>query len=337
MQSAIETGAVAMVPAELMAVLRCPRCASSLAAEQARLVCSNCRASFPCADGVVRFVQSQDYASSFGFQWQVYASTQLDDAHHHRSEEAFRRRTGLRPEELNGKRVLDVGCGMGRFAEVATRWGANLVGVDLSEAAVVAARNLADHPATMFQADVFHLPFAAGSFDVIYSIGVLHHTPDCARAFAELPRLLKPGGRIAIWVYSSYNPWYRLSDLYRRVTCRLPPRLLHKLCYGAIPLYGIHRGLRSIPVIGRPLSGSLAFLLPMSFDHDWRWRVLDTFDWYSPWYQSKHTYEEVIRWFEAAGLEDLRVGEQPIAVSGRRPLSSRGVDRTWAEAKPCAE
>jgi hypothetical protein len=61
----------------------------------------------------------------------------------------------------------------------------------------------------------------------------------------------------------------------------------------------------------------------MAFHPDRKWRILDTFDWYSPWYQSKHTYEEVFRWFENCGLEDLRVIEQPIAVQGRRPLSHK--------------
>jgi hypothetical protein len=57
----------------------------------------------------------------------------------------------------------------------------------------------------------------------------------------------------------------------------------------------------------------------MSHNENATWRVLDTFDWYSPWYQSKHTYEEVFRWFEDCGLENLRVIEQPIAVQGTRP------------------
>ena len=110
-----------------------------------------------------------------------------------------------------------------------------------------------------------------------------------------LPPLLKPGGRIAIWLYSAYNRWYRFSDLYRKVTRRLPPQLLHKLCYGAVPLYGVHQLLRKIPLVGRPASAALAYVIPMALHRDRNWRVLDTFDWYSPWYQSKHTYEEVFR------------------------------------------
>lgn len=322
---------------QVVSVLRCISCRDRLEGGEQGLVCTGCGRVYSLLNGVVRFVDEQQYAGSFGFQWQVHARTQLDTDESKRSELAFRKRTGFRPEDLAGKLVLDVGCGMGRFADVAARWGAHVVAVDLSLAAEVAARNLAGRQATIFQADVFQLPFAPESFDFIYSIGVLHHTPDCERAFKMLPGLLKPGGRIAIWLYSRYNPWYRMSDAYRKVTRRMPPKLLHAVCYGVVPLYGVHQILKRIPLVGRPASGVLAYVIPMAFHPDRRWRILDTFDWYSPWYQSKHTYEEVFRWFESCGLEDLRVIEQPIAVQGRRPLSVESATSTQtAELSQCA-
>jgi SAM-dependent methyltransferase len=321
---------------QVLAILRCLSCQGRLRQEETGLKCEVCQRHYPVVKGVARFVDAQHYAGSFGFQWHVHARTQLDTEESRRSEDAFVRRTGFHPEDLAGKLVLDVGCGMGRFAEVATRWGAHVIGVDLSLAAEVTARNLADRSATVFQADVFHLPFAPGSFDYIYSIGVLHHTPNCEQAFRVLPDLLKPGGRIAIWLYSGYNKWYRMSDVYRRVTRRMPQRLLHTLCYGVIPLYEVHRVLRRIPLVGRPASGVLAYLIPMPFNPDSKWRVLDAFDWYSPWYQSKHTYEEVFRWFEECGLENLRVIQQPIAVQGRRPFSSEDpAEKNVTEAGQC--
>jgi len=100
----------------------------------------------------------------------------MDEAGRQDAERNFRKQTGFTPEELRGKLVLDVGCGMGRFAEVATCWGARVLGVDLSAAGEVAARNLLDREFVALQADVFSLPFAPGTFDQIYSIGVLHHT-----------------------------------------------------------------------------------------------------------------------------------------------------------------
>jgi len=275
---------------------------------------------------VIRFVDQQHYTGSFGFQWLKHDKTQLDDSNSTRSEIDFTYKTGLQLEDLAGKLVLDVGCGMGRYAEVVTRWGAHVVGIDLSAAVEAAARNLADREATIFQADVFSLPFAPESFDYIYSLGVLHHTPCCEQAFKKLPELVKPGGGIAIWLYSAYNPWYRFSDFYRKITRRMSPRVLHSLCYLAIPLYWVHAGLRRIPLLGRAVSASLRHLLPMSFHSEAQWRVLDTFDWYSPWYQSKHTYEEVFRWFESCGLEDLHVGGAPVSVRGRKSANNPSFD-----------
>jgi SAM-dependent methyltransferase len=305
---------------QALSVLRCLDCQSQLDGGASELVCGGCGRKYPIINGVARFVDRQQYAGSFAFQWKIYARTQLDTAESNRSELAFRRRTGFTPEDFAGELVLDVGCGMGRFAEVAARWGAHVIGVDLSLAAEVAACNLDQHEAMILQADVFHLPFAAESFDFIYSIGVLHHTPDCEGAFKALPRLLKPGGCIAVWLYGGYNAWYRMSDIYRKVTRRLPPRLLHALCYGAVPLYGVHQALKKIPLVGRRASSALAYAIPISFNSDRAWRILDTLDWYSPWYQSKHTYEEVFGWFEECELEDIRVMEQPIAVQGKKPV-----------------
>ena len=324
--------------AELQAILRCLSCGSNLESDQAAgFLCPACKRVYPNAQGIARFVDAQHYAASFGFQWHRYQKTQLDHDELRESERHFLAKTALRPEDLKGKLVLDVGCGMGRFAEVATRWGARVVGVDLSAAAEVAAKNLADRDFVAFQADVFALPFAPESFDIIYSIGVLHHTPDCEQAFKRLPSLLKPGGRIAIWLYSGYNRWYRMSDLYRRVTRRMSPKTVHRMAHIAVPMYGVHQVLRSIPLVGKPVSGVMKYLLPMSFNPDPKWRVLDTLDWYSPWYQSKHTYEEVFRWFEDCGLKDLRVILQPISVQGQRPVLSAEFDHSdRSEADQCA-
>jgi len=65
--------------------------------------------------------------------------------------------------------------------------------------------------------------------------------------------------------------------------------------------------------------GLLHHVFPVNRKHS-RARMLDTFDWYSPKYQSKHTYEQVFRWYEAMGMEDMRIGEFSIAVRGRKPL-----------------
>lgn len=283
--------------------------------------CRRCSNLFPITDGVLRFVDSEAYAGNFGFEWNKYSRTQLDNEVSNLSESQIREYTGFTPADFEGKWVLDVGCGMGRFAEVASRWGANVVGIDLSRAADVAAKNLSSRENVWIcQASVLNLPFVEQSFDYIYSIGVLHHTPSCEQSFKCLPRLLKPGGSVAIWLYSGYNRWYRMSDFYRRFTTKLSPGALHALCVAIDPLYYVHRGLLRIPGIGSTLSGILKYVVPMNLYPSREARLLDVFDWYSPVYQSKHTYEEVFRWFEDCGLENLRVLQRPISVRGTKPF-----------------
>lgn len=309
------------LPPELLALLRCTSCKALLVNSEGGLSCSACGRRFPEVRGVLRFVAEGNYADSFGYQWRRFQRTQLDDADGNMSERDFIRKTGLQPEDLKGKLVLDVGCGMGRFAEVATRWGARVIGIDLSAAAEVAAKNLADREFVAFQADVFSLPFAPESFDCIYSMGVLHHTPDCEKAVKTLPQYLKPGGTLAVWLYSGYNKWYRFSDQYRKITHRLSPRVLHGFFRVAVPFfYWLDRGLRVIPLIGKPVAGLVHHVFPVNRHRDPEIRVLDTLDWYSPKYQSKHTYEQVFRWFESCGLESLSVGNFAVGVRGRKPL-----------------
>jgi len=307
--------------ADLQAILRCLNCNASLESDQAGgFVCPACKREFPNVQGIARFVAAQDYAASFGFQWHRYPKTQLDHDEVRESDANFRVKTALNPAELSGKLVLDVGCGMGRFAEVATRWGARVVGVDLSAAAEVAARNLADRNFVALQADVFNLPFAPESFDLIYSVGVLHHTPDCEAAVKVLDRYLKPGGILAVWLYSGYNKWYRFSDVWRKYTHKMKPRTLHRILKVAVPFFHhLNQGLRRVPLLGRPVAGAIQYVFPVNRQKDAELRLLDTFDWYSPKYQSKHTYEQVFRWFEDMHMEDMHVGQSSIAVRGRKP------------------
>ena len=125
--------------------------------------------------------------------------------------------------------MLDAGCGMGRYLRIAAESPATLiVGLDLS-LAVVAARELTStlSRVAVVRGDLLKLPFAPGSFDHIYSLGVLDHTPDPRAAFLGLARLLKPGGRIAIWVYPRQRAVVEsIMNAQRAVSTRLPVGLL---------------------------------------------------------------------------------------------------------------
>jgi len=308
---------------EVRDILICPECHAPLRLGTADFACTGCGRTYPIVRGIPRFVPDEDYVGNFGFEWTTHSQTQLDHAGNQTTALQFRANTRIDPEELRGKLVLDAGCGMGRYAEVASRYGARVIGVDLSRAVESARRNLADREnVQILQANLFKLPFPPETFDFIYSIGVLHHTPDCEAAFRGLVKLLKPGGTIVIWLYQGYNSSsYRMSDIYRKITTRLPARMLHSMCYISVPGYYVDAVLNKLRL--RPIAQVFRMLLPMSYHPDWHWRVLDTFDWYSPKYQSKHTYEQVFRWFESEGLINNRVMTFPVGVSGQKPQEQK--------------
>jgi SAM-dependent methyltransferase len=256
------------------------------------------------------------YADSFGYQWTTFRKTQLDDADRAESEATFAEKTGLVPADVEGRTVLDVGCGMGRFADVVARWGArSVVGMDLSRAVEAAAENLAGYPsAHVVQGDAMAPPFAEASFDLVFSIGVLHHTPNTARAVASAARFVKPGGTFAVWLYSKRLARVHLgSEVMRPLTSRMSEDRLLRVVRWVVPR--VDRLRERVPALSRPLG----VVVPTSRHPDPEWRVLDTFDWYSPRYQWKHTDDEVAGWFRRMGFVDLRVGGVPVSVRGRRP------------------
>src|SRR5690242_5377181 len=137
--------------------LACPQCHDTLAlkdtgdqkvdVEEGWLHCRKCDQSFPIVWGIPRFVSSEGYTSSFGRQWNRYARLQLDsNTGTTFSRERFYSITEWSSKELSGKRVLDVGCGAGRFSEVVSQDGAEVVAVDLSSAVDACRHNLRAFP-----------------------------------------------------------------------------------------------------------------------------------------------------------------------------------------------
>jgi 2-polyprenyl-6-hydroxyphenyl methylase/3-demethylubiquinone-9 3-methyltransferase len=110
----------------------------------------------------------------------------------------------LRPDQLRGRKLLDAGCGTGHFSRRASELGARVVCVDIGRRLV--RRAVARREARGVCADVATLPFATGSFDAVVCSEVIEHTPRPARAFAELCRVLRPGGVLALTTPNL--PWY---------------------------------------------------------------------------------------------------------------------------------
>lgn len=277
--------------AELARILRCPRCRSPLYEEAgSSLVCESCGEAFPIVSGVPRLA-GERYVESFGRQWNRYDVARPDE-----DLSVFRVKTGLDPESLRGKTVLDAGCGGGRYARLLGDHGASLLGVDLSAAVEKAATLCQSFPnVAIVQADLLDLPVADASFDAAFSIGVLHHSPDPRRAFAQVAAKVKPGGRLAVWLYRrNVAPQEWMNSALRSVTTRMPARMLEPLCAAA----GV---LGSVPVLNKTLNKVANF----SNHPDWTLRVCDNFDWYAPQYQSHHTVDDLKRWFHEEGYGNL--------------------------------
>jgi SAM-dependent methyltransferase len=268
--------------------------------------------------------------STYGFQWNRFRILRSDE-----DRATFHNRTGLSEGDLAGKVVLDGGCGMGRYLRIAAGLGPRAaIGLDLSQA-VIAAAELTEHlpSAAIVRGDLLRLPFPPASFDHIYSIGVLDHTPDPRKAFLGLASLLKPGGRIVIWVYPRERPVVEsIMNIQRAVSTRLPLRLLTGLSRLAAPIGGLKRRMMSSRHRPVERAGVVLHLMTIgvSMHPDPEVRVCDTLDWYAPRYLSRHTREEVAGWFAAAGLSevsDLAEGQafyhqgqgRGVNLAGRRP------------------
>ncbi len=165
----------------------------------------------------------------FGFEWNEYSEM------HPEYELQFRRWTvPLLPQDWRGKSFLDVGCGMGRNSFWPLQYGAARgISVDVDQRSLQAARQtLAPFPnSTILDASAYDIPFA-DEFDVVFSIGVIHHLQYPERAVRQMVKAARPGGRVLIWVYGRENNEWIVSfvdPLRKALFSRLPISLVHHL------------------------------------------------------------------------------------------------------------
>jgi 2-polyprenyl-3-methyl-5-hydroxy-6-metoxy-1,4-benzoquinol methylase/uncharacterized protein YbaR (Trm112 family) len=279
-------------------------------------------AAYPRADAVLGSVDRPDgdgpadgdaavkqrTAKSFAYEWQQFGGL--------REEWAQNFADYMRPHDpadLAGREVLDVGAGSGRHSFHAARAGAHVIAVDLGQSIDVARRNLPAEVLTV-QADAEALPFAPESFDLVMSIGVLHHLPDPERALRAIVPFARDGGHVHVYLYwVPERRWHRMLlaavTAARRVTVRLPHRVLHALCYPLaaallVAFVAPYRGLRR-----RARGRGLAATLPLKTYADYPFSVLvnDQFDRFSAPLERRYGADEVRQALEGAGLESVTV------------------------------
>lgn len=346
-------------------LLVCPDCCTPMICKTHRdgesancsvLTCEVCHICYPVIHNIPRLIpefaiqpNNKDFAGSgavaqdfhllwhrtqlsFGRQWLKYDVQAKDE-----DCKTFENKTGFQIDSLAGMTVLDAGCGGGRYAFVTGSAGANVAAVDISRA-VEKTLDLCSSlkNVQIVQANLMTLPFRKESFDRIYSIGVLHHTPDTRKAFEALIPYLKPSGLISIWLYPRWDPFREnMNRFWRSLTTRLPHAAIHVFSRFVSPFGALRsRVYRSNwRFLARVLWQTEKIFPGISNHPDPRQRICDTFDWLTPQYQWHHTDTEVREWFESAGLVNVtnlseRFGQfhagqgEGVCFSGQKPADS---------------
>jgi SAM-dependent methyltransferase/uncharacterized protein YbaR (Trm112 family) len=318
----------------LAELLVCPVDRSALSLSNDVLTCLHGH-EYPVTRGVPRMTPGEapdgadqtGTADSFGAKWTAFRDEDRDTAFgfQHRW---YNERYGWADDDalaafLGGKeRILDAGSGLGRdVSRYAKLSQAEVVGLELSPDTIDRAVGYyGDEPRTSFvNGDILAPPFAPASFDLVVADQVIHHTPDCPRAFRTLAELVKPGGHIAIYVYRKKGMIREWVDTdVRAITSAMSPeecwefseqitelgrelsRLDAKITLEkGVPLLGIESGEHDVQ---RLIYWNFLKCF-WNEDLGQEQAVLTNFDWYHPPYASRHTPEEVESWCADAGFE----------------------------------
>ena len=303
----------------LDSVFTCPACGGALTRDAARSlwVCEAPVHRFPEAAGLpvllVNAAAADVTQQAFARQWALQAEgTYESDTIYGETAEAelqsFLDRFGIRsPAELAGRRILDVGCGSGRLTRNLAEWApeAQVIGGDRSEAARIAHRRCAGLPnVRVAQFDLYAPPFPAASFDFIYADGVIPHVPDAERAVEALDRLLRPGGRMFVWIYPRrFSPYRLLRDVLVRPHA-LPLAIQRSIEWG----------------IGTPLWMAFKLWEPLRGPRRRSWRevIFQIHDNLAPEFQHRRTPAQMAACFQKLGYADIRTSEPDTGVTATR-------------------
>lgn len=268
---------------------------------------------YKITEGIPRFVQCDDYSSNFVWQWNKWPRLQFENENIENlmagyTKNMFNKITEFTKEKINQKLVLDIGCGAGRFADIANSYGAAVVAIDHTLAIDVCKKNLLKNKSDVFfiQGDALNLPFKNDTFDYAFCIGVLHHTPKPLTGVNEAYRVLKKNSEFALSVYAnkSYYDfitvkiWRKFFNFLRPVFGNSIPYLYAQI-FGRINFYLYN--------ISKYISFPTRFFFPSVILSDIKWSILDTFDSITPSYQSTHSLNEVYNWFKEVKFKEIRV------------------------------
>lgn len=297
--------------------LICPETGSELKYnEKTQCFYNKDKKTFPIRNHIVDFVELDDYSESFGMQWNIFNKTQLDSHTGHKiTHDRFWNATSWNPDEIKDKWVLDLGCGQGRFAEIALEAGAKVIAVDYSSSVDAAYLNLSRfNNLFILKADINNLPLKRNSFEYVYSIGVIQHTPNVKETFFSVADMVRPGGKICVDVYykrlrTMMHGKYLLRPFTKKMERERLLSLISKLMPTALKISQL---FGSIPLLGKILKRLIPIadytgIYPLRKDELLNWAILDTFDMLSPAYDNPQTSKTFKKWFIEKSFINIEV------------------------------
>jgi ubiquinone/menaquinone biosynthesis C-methylase UbiE len=272
---------------------------------------------FSYKNGAYRFVQDDNYTENFGYQWNKFVTTQIDKAASiDMSQLRFFAETNWNKEDLTGKNVLEVGSGAGRFSQIFLDHTKEIFySVYYSNAVEANYKNNGPNQRLhLFQASIYEMPFEKNSFDKVFCIGVLQHTPDVKKSVRSLIDMAKPGAEVVVDFYPINGWWTKIHAKYilRPFTKKMDhQKLFNKIDKNADRLIKAYRffkkiglgkfGIRFLPVCD--IDGTLPKNL--SKEKLREMVVLDTFDMFSPEYDQPQRISTIENWFNEYGMKDV--------------------------------
>jgi ubiquinone/menaquinone biosynthesis C-methylase UbiE/uncharacterized protein YbaR (Trm112 family) len=231
---------------------------------------------------------------TFEFEWSFLQPHKKDRIWQETVEQltdVFLKETGEPKEFFTGKSIIDIGSGHGLMTAKMAETGKFAVGIEISKAIENAYKRNNSRNAWYIQADLQHLPFADNSFDVLYSSGVIHHTPDTEKSLSLIQTTLKQGGKICLWLYHPQkSKLHNLSLQLRKLTRRLPLWL-------------------SAPFL-------ILFVFPFTFliktvrrkkAPNYREEIIDLLDAFTPEFRFEVPQETAIGWLNKRGYQDISI------------------------------
>jgi len=290
--------------------------------QQNNCLVSQTNEKFPIINNIPRFVPKENYASAFGLQWNTYRRTQLDSfTGVPISRERLTRIVGGSLDILQGKTILEAGCGAGRFTELLLQSGANVFAADISSAVDANYQNCSKYSNYfVIQADIQKLPVPPNQFDIVVCIGVIQHTPDPEKTIAALCSYLKPNGLLFIDHYSESHPIPPIRRILRYFLTKMGSETSLKFVqvYTRI-FWPLHRfffkyqhifefgSIRSIFLHWSPIADHQDAYSSLGEKMLYDWAILDTYDTLTDFYKHLRSADEIKEYLEKNDMNIIEI------------------------------